>query len=67
MKFKSKQRKTLISTSKMEKVVFGKAKTEHLNIYEQRYLMLIKLIKIGKMLKNAKVTHCEIKGNSLLD
>jgi hypothetical protein len=41
----------------MEKIVFGKAKTEHLNVYEQRYLMLMKLIKIGKMLKNAKITH----------
>ena len=45
----------------MEKIVFGKAKTEHLNIYEQRFHMLMKLIRIGRMLKNAKVTQPEIK------
>jgi hypothetical protein len=44
----------------MEKVVFGKAKTEHLNIYEQRYHMLMKLIRIGRMLENAKVSQPEI-------
>ena len=45
----------------MEKIVFGKAKTEHLNIYEQRFHMLMKLIRIGRMLKNMKVTQPEIK------
>lgn len=28
-----------------------------LNIYEQRFLLMMKLIKIDQMLKGAKVTH----------
>jgi hypothetical protein len=41
----------------MKKIVFGKAKTEHLNIYEQRFQLLMKLNRIGRMLKNVKVIH----------
>ncbi|HVD97887.1 MAG TPA: hypothetical protein VNB90_06755 [Cytophagaceae bacterium] len=30
---------------------------ENLNIYEKRFLLMMKMIKIDKMLKGAKITH----------
>ncbi len=35
-----------------------KTKTpEQLNIYEKRFLLMMKMIKIDQMLKSAKITH----------
>ncbi len=33
---------------------------EHPNIYEKRFLLMMKMIKIDKMLKSAKVTHTKM-------
>ena len=34
---------------------------KQLNVYEERFLMLMKLIKIDRMLRNATITHSENK------
>jgi hypothetical protein len=32
-----------------------------LNVYEKRFLLLMKLVRIDQMLKNAKITHQPMK------
>ena len=41
-------------TERTEKIVMGKKADLGLNIYEERFQMLMKLIRIGRMLKSAK-------------
>ena len=38
-----------------------KITSKELNIYEKRFLIMMKMIKIDQMLKNAKVTHVAMK------
>lgn len=38
----------------VEKIVLGKKVDTGLNVYEQRFQMLMKLMRIDRMLKNAK-------------